>query len=713
MQSRQFSISYLVPNVNRLAISLACAAFVSAGVFAAQSANAQSTGGNQVSSLGAQATYDDQTLQSFAAAAAAVLALRGQYYPRIRAAEFAGSKEKADLLFKEMREQMHAAIGNSGFSTEQYRAISSAAKTDAVLRQRINSILQGPKPAQRHIKNVVRPTPKEPEVAAAPSDVAPATRDVAPATPQPDPAETKAAVQPADDGARLRLEAELNKANAERDRYRAEQTALQEKTKKLERQLSAVKAQDSALRQQLNAEKAQALAEQKKTAAELNALLGEVTGLKGELATVQSRDSALREQLETERARADAEQRSKEAKLATFRREIKRLAGRLSDAQQALDMLAVELKPGEYGSTDKRARPFEPLAPLRSKPNSIERVLAKTQPQYALRQELNSEIAQIQKERVRRDAERTALQQEIAELSRDLAATYQAIAELIGEPSNTAVATAEWDIQNGTYALDLSQETAQLFEAVPTQFGQTLAGAQASMLLDEPLTLDIGDSVIKQSANAPADSATLEPGVVAPLRENPTPAVQITAVPAPAVVAPANPTEHATWEFAGLPAYDTEISIAEAQPIHQIVRDDKEIRPEPQTEVEPDTADTDPIPSYSNSVRGGVEAYRAADFRRAYEIWAPLSESGNRDAQFYLGALYFEGRGTGVDFAQAYFWLRVSAYQGNQRALTLLTSVAEELTSDEIRTSDDQARDWLQKRSIEVTQFKQDSKNRL
>jgi len=639
-------------SLNRLAISLVCAALVGAGASAGQPAIAQSAGASQVSSLETEVTYSEQTLQSFAAAAAGVLSLRGRYYPRIRAAEIAGSKDKADLLFEEMREHMHAAIRNAGFSSEQYRAISSAAKTDTVLRQRINAILQGPKPARRRIKGVARVGPKAPQVDAAPIA----------------PVETTSAVSPSDDDTRQRLEAELSKVKADRDRAQAEQIALQKKTMELERQLAAAKVQ--------------AQAKQKKSETEQEALLDRVTNLKHELTTVQSRDSALRDQLETEKTRADAAQSSKEAKLAAFRQEIKGLADRLATAQQSLGSLAVELKPGETVSAVKRTAPFEALVPLHREPNSIERVLERTQPQYALRQELDGEIARNQKERLRRKVERAVLQREIAELSRDLAATYQAMAELIGEPINIAVAATDLDNENGTYALDVSQETAQLFEIAPERFAQAPADPQAEILVDEPLPLGGGNPVNEPRASEPAPGAALEPGLTTSLRANPTPKIQIATVPAPA-----NPAENAAGQFAGRPVADT--SIDSGTPV---------------------AAQT---PDYSNNVLGGAMAYEAADFRRAYKIWAALAESGDPSAQFHLGALYFEGRGTDINFGQAHFWLQVSAYQGNQRARSLLGTVAEKLTGDEIGASKEQARDWLDKRSIEVTQFEPDSQNRL
>jgi len=689
-------------SLNRLAISIACAVLVSTG------AVAQSTGASQVSSLEAEVTYDEQTLQSFAAAAAGVLTLRRQYYPRIRAAEIGGSKNKADVLFKEMREQMHAAIRNFGFSSDQYRAISGAAKTDEILRERINSILQGKPPALQRRQNVTRVTPKAPEVTAAPRDAAPAPVNVAPATPPLAPAETKAVVQPAaappvDDGARRRLEAELSKANAERDRFRAEQTALQKKTKELERQLTAAQAKDSALREQLTAEKAQvtaekaqvtaekaqviaekaqALAAQKKNKTELAALAGEVTDLKDELSTVQSHDSSLRDELAAERARADAEQNSKEAKLAAFRQEIKGFVERLTVARQELDSLAVDLEPGQYGTGGKKSSPFEALKPLRKEPNSIERLLKKAGPQALMRLELENEIAEFKKERLEQKLERAVLQKEVADLSRALAATYQAMAELIGEPANISVVAADLDIENETYSLDVSQETAQLFEIAPDQFAQAPADPQAEFLVDEPLPLGRGDAVNEPGASAPAPSVALEPGLAAFLRLNPAPKIQIATVSVSV-----DPGENAAGEFAGLPAI--------------------------YTGIETGTPEGVLTPDYGNNVLGGAMAYEAADFRRAYEIWAPLAENGDSRAQFHLGALYFEGRGTSKDFGQSYFWLRVAAYQGNQRATSLLAMVAAELTSDQISASDDQAREWLEQRSIEVTQFKRDTNNRL
>ncbi len=691
MRIQKFFTSTIANHLTRLATSTAVAALLYGGSPSLQPANAQSATANQVSDREGAVSYDDQTVRSFAAAAATVLALRGEYYPRIRAAEFAGSKEKADLLFEQMREQMHAAIRNSGFTPEQYRAISAVAKTDAVLRERISAILKRPKPAQRRQQNVTRLEPQTPQVAAAKNDAAPIPKPPAPATPPAAAAAPSAAQGAADDTARQRLEAELRKASAERDRHRAEQIELQKKTEELERQLSAVKARDSKLRERLNTEKARALAAQQKSQAELDALLGEVTTLKDELATVRQSDTALREQLVAERILANAEQRSKEAKLAAFRDEIARLAGQLANAQQALDALADDLKPGQTGL---RKPSFEALAPLNTKPTSVERILERTQPQYALRQELNSEIARSQKERRDREAERTALQQEIAQLSSELATAYQAIADLINEPPATAVATAELDTQYETYALDVSQETAQLFEGVPSQFDQAFTDAETSVLFDPPFPLDIDDPLVEPGSSEPADTVALEPDAVAPFELNPPAVEQIASTSAMGDTRAADLLEDDILDFVAASAVDIDPPKAESQT------------------SELDASNAQQPVSVSGTVQDGAKAYKAADYRRAYKIWAMLAESGSVRAQFHLGALYFEGRGTNADFDQAFFWLRVAAYQGNQRAFELLETVAKKLTDHEITASDDRARGWLEQRSITPTQFVRNSTDR-
>ena len=71
----------------------------------------------------------------------------------------------------------------------------------------------------------------------------------------------------------------------------------------------------------------------------------------------------------------------------------------------------------------------------------------------------------------------------------------------------------------------------------------------------------------------------------------------------------------------------------------------------------------------------GIHAYESRDYARAYRIWRPLAENGEANAQFHLGALYFEGRGVDRNLAEARRWLRAALAQGQERARFLLGRV--------------------------------------
>lgn len=718
MQLRQKLDTSSVSPLHRLAISLACASVIYSGTLSGYAAHAQSatatSPATSTASTEADLGYDAQTIHAFAAAAASILSLRSSYYPRIRAAELAGAQDKANLLFAEMREHMHTAIGQSGFSADQYRSMSSAVKSNTRLHQRISALLKEAPPAKRQVRNVTPVTPPAPNVAVTPRPNEAPAPDAAPITPV---RRADTAAPSGNDSARQRLESALASANAAQARSQTQQSALREETEKLERQLSTLKAQDTKLREQLEAEKARASAKQKKAATELQALLGEVSTLKEELETVQSQDSTLREQLESETQRADAEQRSKEEKIAMFRAETKRLAERLSSAQQTLNTMATDLLPGEAEAMRRQAAPFEPLKPLRGEPNSVERLMAKVQPQYALQQELNSEIAQRQKERVQRETERTALQEEIKTLSGELSSAYQAIADLVGDAPTLDIATIDPDLQYETYALDIPQEASQLFEAAPKPFEQALADGPLDIQFDNPILLGVSDPGLEPSPVEPADSISLDPATLTALRVKSPPPVDVAADTAPNDMA-ADATAEAIFSDVA----------AETRPIHQIVRSKSELKPAPKPKPavapaanpvpspvlpkEPETASV-PLSPPASELQEGTAAYKEANYRRAYDIWSVLANTGNRIAQFHLGALYFEGRGTDIDLAEAYFWLRVSAHQGERRAQKLMQLVAEKLSPEEIADTENRALEWLEQHKTELTQLGGTNNHRL
>jgi TPR repeat protein len=74
---------------------------------------------------------------------------------------------------------------------------------------------------------------------------------------------------------------------------------------------------------------------------------------------------------------------------------------------------------------------------------------------------------------------------------------------------------------------------------------------------------------------------------------------------------------------------------------------------------------------FSTAQAGPLEdaeaAYRKSDFATALQIWRPLAEQRNAEAQTRLGAMYQYGQGVPQDYAQALILRRKAADQGYAR----------------------------------------------
>ena len=64
----------------------------------------------------------------------------------------------------------------------------------------------------------------------------------------------------------------------------------------------------------------------------------------------------------------------------------------------------------------------------------------------------------------------------------------------------------------------------------------------------------------------------------------------------------------------------------------------------------------------------GLAAFNADDYGAALEIWEPLAEAGQADAQLGLGVIYLEGLGVAQDDALAARWFAQAAERGNTEA---------------------------------------------
>ena len=64
----------------------------------------------------------------------------------------------------------------------------------------------------------------------------------------------------------------------------------------------------------------------------------------------------------------------------------------------------------------------------------------------------------------------------------------------------------------------------------------------------------------------------------------------------------------------------------------------------------------------------GQDAYQEKDYVRAVELWRPLAQAGDREAQYRLGVMYAEGKGIGANDAEAALWFERAAEQGEAMA---------------------------------------------
>ena len=63
----------------------------------------------------------------------------------------------------------------------------------------------------------------------------------------------------------------------------------------------------------------------------------------------------------------------------------------------------------------------------------------------------------------------------------------------------------------------------------------------------------------------------------------------------------------------------------------------------------------------SADVQRAIAAYNEGDYAAAMAVWEPLANQGNRDAQFAMGVLYYEGHGVNKNLDEALAWFRKAA----------------------------------------------------
>lgn len=83
--------------------------------------------------------YDNQTLQTYAAAMTDVVEIGERMQPSIAEAE---SEEEAEEIWVEMQEEMVSAVEAQGMSVDEYNQITQQAQMDPDLAAEINEMVQ-------------------------------------------------------------------------------------------------------------------------------------------------------------------------------------------------------------------------------------------------------------------------------------------------------------------------------------------------------------------------------------------------------------------------------------------------------------------------------------------------------------------------------------------------------------------------------------------
>jgi TPR repeat protein len=70
-----------------------------------------------------------------------------------------------------------------------------------------------------------------------------------------------------------------------------------------------------------------------------------------------------------------------------------------------------------------------------------------------------------------------------------------------------------------------------------------------------------------------------------------------------------------------------------------------------------------------------LNQYNNEQFKEAMDNFMPLAQQGNPYAEYYMGSMFYDGRGTTKDFTRAFKWLTKSSNQNCHEAQYLLAKM--------------------------------------
>lgn len=69
-----------------------------------------------------------------------------------------------------------------------------------------------------------------------------------------------------------------------------------------------------------------------------------------------------------------------------------------------------------------------------------------------------------------------------------------------------------------------------------------------------------------------------------------------------------------------------------------------------------------------NTIDRGILAFLKGDNETALQVFRPLAESGDKEAQYHLGYMYQTGIGVNQNSSEALHWYELAAKQGHNSA---------------------------------------------
>lgn len=89
-----------------------------------------------------------------------------------------------------------------------------------------------------------------------------------------------------------------------------------------------------------------------------------------------------------------------------------------------------------------------------------------------------------------------------------------------------------------------------------------------------------------------------------------------------------------------------------------------------------------------------IKAYYLGDYETTMTKLKPKAEAGDPVAQFYIGAMYFNGQGVDLDYETAYMWLTLSKESGNAEAKNGLALVKTKMKASQISKGESMVKQW-------------------